>query len=76
MTLPLEELRDHIDQVRRALNQKRVQLPVLLFRDPSLAMQVRYQIECLEPRLDELERHALRLTKEREALAASLPAAV
>jgi hypothetical protein len=69
MTMTLEEVNDHIAQIRGALLTKNHQLPGLLLRDPAQAMQIKYQIECLEPRLDELERQAYRLAKEREAIA-------
>lgn len=68
--MTLEEVNDHIQQIHDALVTKRHQLPRLLHENPRLAMQVRYQIECLEPRVDELERQALRLAKEREAITA------
>jgi hypothetical protein len=74
--MTLEEVNDHIVTIREALVAKRHQLPRLLLENPGLAMRVRYQIECLEPRLDELERQSLRIAKEREAAVAALPAVV
>ncbi len=68
MTMTLEEVSDHVVQIRGALAVKRHQLPTLLKENPSLAMQVRYQIDCLEPRLDELESQCLKLSKERAVL--------
>jgi len=70
MSVTLEEVNDHISQIRSALITKRRQLPRLLHENPTLAMKIRYQIECLEPRVDELERQAFRLAKEREAITA------
>jgi hypothetical protein len=68
MTMTLEEVSDHVVQIRGALALKRHQLPKLLEENPPLAMQVRYQIDCLEPRLDELESQCLRLSEDRTAL--------
>lgn len=72
MIMTLEEVNDHVDSIRADLVIKKIQLPGLFLTDPVTGMAVRYQIECLEPRLDELERHARRLAKEREA-ALSVP---
>lgn len=63
----LTELNDHVARVRHDLETKKRDLDRLLLVDPVTGMAVRYQIECLEPRLRELERQALRLTKESEA---------
>jgi len=67
MNMTLSELNDHVTQVRNDLEEKKAHLDAWLLLDPVLGMQVRYQIECLEPRLRELERSALRMTKEQEA---------
>lgn len=67
MNMSLEDLAAHVAQVRLDLESKKLRLPQLLFTDPELAMAVRYQIDCLEPRLRELERSALRAGKESEA---------
>lgn len=67
MNLTLQELSEHVAQVRNDLEEKKAHLDAWLLLDPALGMQVRYQIECLEPRLRELERSALRMTKEHEA---------
>jgi hypothetical protein len=67
MIMNLTELFLHIAQVRLDLEEKKRDLDWLLLTDPATGMTVRYQIECLEPRLAELERHARRLVKEREA---------
>lgn len=64
----LTELNDHISQVRNDLEDKKTHLDALLLLHPSEGMRVRFAIECLEPRLRELERQALRMTKEREAV--------
>lgn len=63
----LTELFMHIAAVRLDLDEKKRDLDRLLISNPVTGMQVRYQIECLEPRLRELERQALRMTKERDA---------
>jgi len=65
--MDLVELNDHVTRVRNDLETKKRDLDRLLLADPVTGMAVRYQIECLEPRLRELERQALRMTKEREA---------
>lgn len=65
--MSLAELNDHITRLRDDLEAKKADLDRLLFTDPVTGMVVRYQIDCLEPRLRELERQAFRLTKEREA---------
>lgn len=67
MTMSMADINDHIARVRHDLEEKKRDLDRLLFADPATGMQVRYQIECLEPRLVELERHARRMTKEYEA---------
>lgn len=64
----LTELFLHIAQLRMELDAKKRFLDHLLFSDFVTGMSVAYQIECLEPRLDELERQAQRLTREREAM--------
>lgn len=68
MNADLGEIAEHISQIEHDLSIKRAQLDKLLLLDPVLGMQVRYQIECLEPRVTELKRQALRMTKEREAV--------
>ena len=73
MTMTLEEVNDHIIQIRGALEAKRHQLPELLLRNPAHAMEIRYQIECLDPRLDELEHQAMRIATERETIITALP---
>jgi hypothetical protein len=73
MSMNLEDLTEHVARVRLDLESKKRDLPLLLFRNPELAMAVRYQIECLEPRLRELERAALRLGKEQSARTAAVP---
>ena len=70
--MDLHELHEHIAAVREALEIKKSDLDRLFFTDPSTGMAVRFQIECLEPRLRELERTALRLAKEREAHSVSV----
>lgn len=67
MSMSLIDLNDHIARVRNDLEEKKRDLDHLLLTDPPTGMAVRYQIECLEPRLVELERHARRMTKEYEA---------
>lgn len=73
MTTDLGDLAEHIARIEQELLIKRGQLDHLLLTDPVLGMQVRYQIECLEPRVAELKRQATRLAKEREAVL-SIPA--
>lgn len=68
----LSELMIHIAEIEYALAIKKEQLDYLLLTDPAQGMQVRYQIECLEPRVAELRRHAHRLAKEREAHAVAV----
>jgi len=62
-----DDLSEHVARVRHDLEAKKRDLDSLLLRDPELGMQIRYQIECLEPRLAELERGTLRAFKERDA---------
>jgi hypothetical protein len=66
----LDDLGEHIGRIRADLELKKLALPGLLLTDPALGMAVRFQIECLEPRLAELERSALRAYKERSAVLA------
>jgi hypothetical protein len=73
MTMELEEINDRIVSIRRELAVKLDQLDGLLFSDPVTGMEIRYQIDCLVPRLDDLERCAYRLAREREALAGHTP---
>lgn len=68
MNADLGEIAEHISQIEHDLSIKKMLLDGLLLTDPVLGMQVRYQIECLEPRVTELKRQALRMTKEREAV--------
>lgn len=72
MNMSLKDLAEHVAQIRHDLEVKKRELPKLLFTDPMLAMAVRYQIDCLEPRLAELERTALRMTKEHQARTAAV----
>lgn len=67
MTMDLSDLADHIARVRDDLESKKAIMDRLLLADPASGMEIRYHIDCLEPRLRELERQALRMTKEREA---------
>ncbi len=62
-----DDLSEHVARVRHDLEVKKRDLDSLLLQDPEMGMQVRYQIECLEPRLRELERGTLRAVKERDA---------
>lgn len=71
MSMTLEELNDHIVRVRAALEAKKRELDHMFATTPTTGAMLSYQIECLEPRLAELERHALRLTKERAAAEAT-----
>lgn len=72
--MDLTDLQTHIAEIDAALKEKRSQLDGLLLRDPGTGMQVRYQIECLEPRVAELKRQALRMSKEQEAAASEIAA--
>lgn len=65
--MSLAELNEHISRLREDLEAKKAELELLHFTDPATGMAISFQIDCLEPRLRELERQALRLTKEREA---------
>jgi len=71
MTLSLEELNDHISRIRADLEKKKISRDGLLFTDPSQGTAVSFQILCLEPRLEELEKQSRRLAKELEALNAA-----
>lgn len=67
MTTALTDLTAHIVQVRNDLNAKKRLAELMLFTDPETALMIRYQIDCLEPRLMELERSARRAVKEEGA---------
>lgn len=64
--MSLEDVSEHADNIRAILTIKKRQLDHLITGQASI-MEVRYQIECLEPRLDELDRQVRRMTKERDA---------
>jgi hypothetical protein len=74
MNLTLEDLAEHIAQIRHDLELKKSIADVLLFTDPVTALALRYQINCLEPRLAELERSARRMASEKRARLAAVPA--
>lgn len=67
MTMSLNDLNEHIARLREDLDAKRAYLDQMLFTDPVTGAALGFEIDCLEPRLRELERSALRLTKERAA---------
>lgn len=71
MTMTLRDLIEHVDRIRWDLEVKKFQAERLIFTDPVLAMQLRYQIDCLEPRLLELQRACRRMTSERAAALAA-----
>lgn len=71
MTMSLNDLNGHIARVREDLEVKKACLERMIFTDPVTGAALGYEIDCLEPRLRELERQALRMTKEREAHADS-----
>jgi hypothetical protein len=68
--MSLAEVTEHVARVREDLQAKKADLDHTLLYDPATGMQMRYQIDCLEPRLAELERTCRRMTKEAEARAA------
>jgi hypothetical protein len=74
MNLTLEDLAEHITQIRHDLEVKKGVADLLLFTDPVTALAVRYQIDCLEPRLTELERTARRMASEQRARLDIVPA--
>lgn len=74
MNLTLEDLVEHIARIRHDLEEKKGVADLLLFTDPVTALELRYQINCLEPRLTELERSARRMSSEQRARLDVVPA--
>lgn len=71
--MTLEDVAEHAENIRAMLVVKKRQLDHMTTGTPESVRMIRYQIDCLEPRLDELDRQVRRMTRERDAAATPQP---